>query len=130
MSRVEMQDFSFEQLADFVRKWTLLSNDKQISLDTQFERDLGITGEDGIELLEAVQERYGIEFTSESFRLEFNEYVFHSEGFELFPIFFQSLFGKPMPEVRSFTVGELYEAVLKELDKVLPAESPEHEAPP
>jgi hypothetical protein len=108
----------------------LLRNDKQISLDTQFERDLGITGDDGIELLEAVQERYGIEFTSESFRLEFNEYVFHSEGFELFPIFFQSLFGKPMPEVRSFTVGELYEAVLKELDKVLPAESPEHEAPP
>jgi acyl carrier protein len=130
MSRVEMQDFSFEQLADFVRKWALLRNDKQISLDTQFERDLGITGDDGIELLEALQERYGIEFTSESFGLESNEYVFHSEGFGLFPIFFQSLFGKPIPEVRSFTVGELYEAVLKELDKVLPAESPRHQAPP
>ncbi|HKD61397.1 MAG TPA: DUF1493 family protein [Terracidiphilus sp.] len=125
-----MQDFSFERLADFVRKWALLRNDKQISLDTQFERDLGITGDDGTELLEAVQERYGIEFTSESFGLEFNEYVFRSEGFELFPIFFQSLFGKPTPEVRSFTVGELYEAVLKELDKVPPAESPRHEAPP
>jgi acyl carrier protein len=106
---------SFEQLAEFIRRECGLRKDKHIDADTQFERDLGITGDDGGELLEAVEKQYQIEFTHESFGLEFNEYLFHSEGFDLSPI--QSLFGRPIPEVRSFTAGELYEAVLKELIK-------------
>ena len=106
---------SFEQLAECIRRECGLPKEKYIDPDTQFERDLGITGDDGEELLEAIERQYQIEFTHESFGLEFNEYLFNSEGFDWSPI--QSLFGRPIPEVRSFTAGELYEGVLKELAK-------------
>ncbi|WP_058187953.1 DUF1493 family protein [Terracidiphilus gabretensis] len=112
---------SFEQLAECIRRECGLRKDKHIDPDTQFERDLGITGDDGGELLEAVEKQYQVEFTHESFGLEFNEYLFNSEGFDAFPVFIQSLFGKPIPEVRSFTVGELHKAVLKEQAKQFPS---------
>ena len=102
---------SFEQLADLIRRECGFRNEKHIAPDTQFERDLGITGDDGGDLIEAVEEQYHIEFSRESFGLEVNEYLFSAEGFP----FIQTIFGNQI--ARSFSAGELYAAVLKELAK-------------
>jgi hypothetical protein len=102
---------NFEEFAELIRQHQGFRQDKRIVPEMQFERDLGITGDDGSEIVDVVAERYGIELTAEFFGLVPNEFLFHSEGFDLVPAFVRSLLRKPEPEVRSFTVGELFEAV-------------------
>jgi hypothetical protein len=118
-----MEDVTFEHLAAFIRKGSQTPQRQHITLDTQCERDLGITGEDGHQLLEAVEKRFDIEFSSEqsglreTFHLGPNEFLFHSEGFELFPQELLSLPGRvSTPTVHPFTVGELYDALKKALE--------------
>ena len=108
-----MDDLSVEEFASFVREHWSVPARKQIAPETQFERDLGLTGDDGLELLKATEKRYGVSLCSDlrqTFHLGSNEYLFHSEG--LFPFALMSLFNKTL-SVRKFTVGELYEAVRK-----------------
>jgi len=113
-----MGDLTFEQFAEFIRKQGAVSRKKQIERETQFERDLGITGDDGGELIEATERQFGVALTSaedglrNTFNLGPNEFLFHAEGFEIFPFEVLSITGRsPTPTVRSFTVGELYDAV-------------------
>lgn len=99
---------SFVDVADFVRGWAMLPTKRLITPDTQFERDLGITGDDGSELLEAAQERFkvNLRYGDKGYRTTFNlgpdEYLFHSEGWYI---------GFTRHSVRSFTVGELCDAI-------------------
>jgi acyl carrier protein len=107
---------SFERLCAIIREECGLEKDEYIAPDTQFERDLGITGDDGEELLDAVARNYGIELTRESFGLQPNEYLFQGEGWDLFGPLIRGLLRRPEPEFRTFTVGELHAAVLDELN--------------
>jgi acyl carrier protein len=52
---------TFNDVADFVRAWGRIPVKRQIDPETQFERDLGITGDDGSELLEAAQKKFGVD---------------------------------------------------------------------
>jgi acyl carrier protein len=114
-----MKSVSFSEFADFVRVWGHLPKNKQIDHETQFERDLGITGDDGSDLLIATEKKFGISLSSEedgyrkTFNLGSHEYLFNSEGFGvvsgLITIFSRST-------VRAFTVGELYSAVKRTLE--------------
>jgi acyl carrier protein len=108
---------SFEELARLIREHQGFRSDKRILPEFQFERDLGVTGDDGVEILDEVQKRFGLEFSDESFGLDHNEYLFHPEGFAPFPFAFQSLFGQATPTVRPFTVGELYSVFKREMEK-------------
>jgi hypothetical protein len=60
-----------------------------ITLKMQLERDLGITGDDSVELLEAAELKFKMKFESdrsdmrESFNLQPNEYLFNAEGWGL-----------------------------------------------
>lgn len=114
-----MGDLTFDEFASFIRDYWHVPNRKAISPETQFERDLGLTGDDGDDLLKATEQRFdvtlGCEETGvrETFNLGPNEYLFHSEGWSLFPSRFTSLFDSIEPTVREFTVGELFEAVRK-----------------
>jgi hypothetical protein len=111
-----MSEPTFDDFANFIREYWRVSNRKIITAETQFERDLGLTGDEGTDLLQATEKRFGVKLCSEkgglreTFNLGPNEYLFHSEGFELFPL---ALFGNAAPKVRKFTVGELFQAVLK-----------------
>ena len=105
---------AFEELADFVRAWAQVPAEQGIQPDTQFERDLGITGDDGSYLLKSVEDRFCIQLSTKeeghrsAFGLGRNEYLFNSEGFpiwELLPFVAKS-------KVRAFTVGELYAAIV------------------
>jgi hypothetical protein len=109
---------SFEELAEFVCDWAGISQRKVIEPNTAFEDDLGITGDDGCELLAATELRFGVCLSTpeHGYKLTFglapNEFLFHSEGFG--PREILGIFGTNCPEVvRRFTVGGLFEAVTK-----------------
>ena len=112
----ERQDPSFERFCEMIREKSGFSQSKLITPDTQFERDLGITGDDGSELLETIERNYHIQFTPGSFSLGPDERLFHDEGWDLF-VPLRILLRKSDPKVRSFTVGDLYAALLNELRK-------------
>jgi hypothetical protein len=101
---------TLEEVAAFVREWAQLSAKKKASPETQFERDPGITGEDGDDLLLATETRFRVSLHSEehtlrqTFNLAPNEYLFHSEDYGV-PFEILSLFS--MPTVRAFTSGAL-----------------------
>jgi hypothetical protein len=110
---------SFEEVADFVRRWASVPAKQPITLHTQLERDLGITGDDGGELLEAAQEHFKVDLADGGYRKIFNlgdnEYLFNSEGFSIGSggTDMITLFTNTNPSVRRFTVGELCEAIGK-----------------
>jgi acyl carrier protein len=112
---------TFSDIADFVRGWASIPPKQQITPDTQFERDLGITGDDGSDLLEAAQKRFRVNLAPDEdgyrtiFGLGPNEYLFNSEGFSIGSggTDMITLFTNTNPSVRAFTVGELYEAIQK-----------------
>jgi acyl carrier protein len=110
---------TFSDIADFVREQARLPAKRQIEPDTQFERDLGITGDDGVELLEAAQKRFKVNLRPDEssyraiFNLRANQYLFNSEGLDLWSggIDIVTLFTDTNPTVRALTVGELFEAI-------------------
>jgi hypothetical protein len=114
-----MDDLTFGEFANCIREYWQVSDRKKVSPETQFERDLGQTGDDGNDLLVATEKRFGVTLCSEetemreTFNLGPNEYLFHSEGWDPFPFRFTSLLNAVEPTVREFTVGELFEAVRK-----------------
>ena len=105
-----MGDVPFSAVADFVRQWCRLSPKLLLKPETQFEFHLGITGDDGCELLEAAEAHFRVDFGSTPgtvFDLRHKEYLFNAEG-NLF-----SLFRKTNTQVRKFTLGDLHEGILK-----------------
>ena len=114
-----MDDLTFDEFAAFTREYWSVANRKRITQETQFERDLGLTGDDGDDLLEATEKRFDVTLCSEetevreTFNLKTNEYLFHSEGggLGMLPFEMTTLFSTTAPTIREFTVGELYEAV-------------------
>ena len=105
--RLNIDDPEFEALAQLIRDFAGLDFSHDIKHSTLFEDDLGITGDDGGELLEAVAQHYNIELATvedgyrKTFGLAKDEFLFHSEGF----------FGGFGEKVHPFTVGELFSAV-------------------
>jgi len=112
---------SFDEFAEFIRQWAGLWRKKRIAPETEFERDLGITGDDGCELLEATEKRFNVTLSSDeqgyrkTFNLGPNEFLFHAEGIGPWPPYPLTIFTAPV--VRAFTVGELYNAVQGALTK-------------
>jgi hypothetical protein len=112
---------SFEELADFIRERAAISRRKPIVPETLFEDDLGITGDDGCELLEATEKHFGVCLSSpeEGYRRTFDlaphEFLFHSEGLGWDLSDIVSLFRpSAIPtSIRAFRVGDLFEAIKK-----------------
>lgn len=104
---------SFAEIEEFVRRHQRIPASTLITPETQFERDLGITGDDGSELLVDAETYFNVSFdtdahTSEDiFKLADNEFLFHGEGV----VWPSSIFSRYT--VRSFSVGELHEAISK-----------------
>ena len=94
---------------------------KTIDGTSRVEEDLHICGDDGVELLEACEKAFSISFDTEdnSFRNRFslaeNEYLFTSEGFDLFCLgrFIDWLRGMPKPVIRDVTVGKLHRVIVE-----------------
>ena len=115
MNREVSVEPTLQQVIDFVREF---SGDAKsvITEETRLEADLGITGDDGVELLEEAEKRFGVSFVTEersfkeTFGLGENEYLFNAEGVDLLGA--RRLVGwirnEPRCVVRDLTVGELW----------------------
>ncbi|MDI9220846.1 hypothetical protein QMZ30_08030 [Pantoea sp. EA-12] len=111
---------TLQQVIDFVRE---ISGDVKsvITEETRLEADLGIAGDDGVELLEEAEKRFGVLFVTEersfkeTFGLGENEYLFTAEGLDLFGV--GRLIGwlgrEPRTVVRDLTVGELWRVLVE-----------------
>lgn len=96
-----------------------------IDENSWLEKDLGITGDDGVELLEEAENVFGVSFSAEedgfreAFSLKENEYLFHSEGIDFFGIVYlcRRLRGIPAPVVRDLTVGQLHSALVESCNR-------------
>jgi hypothetical protein len=112
---------SFDEFTGFIRSQTRTPQRKLITPATRFDDDLGVTGDDGVDLLKAVELEYDVSFESdersfrETFNLKPNEYLFGAEGGPTLLGHFAmtTIFGSAPDTVRPFTVGELYETVLR-----------------
>ena len=110
---------SFDEVVAFVRESRRIRKDRSITPETRLEADLGITGDDGVDLLEEAEKHFKLRLTSdehgvrETFNLKPNEYLFESEGFDPLGIttLIRWLRGEPRPVVRDLTVGELHKAL-------------------
>ena len=110
---------SFEEFANFIRKWAAIPERMKIAPETLFEDDLGITGDDGCELLEEIERHFAFRLSSsehgyrQTFDLPPNEFLFNSEGFGPSPSGIVSLFDPSAihSSIRPFSVGELFNAV-------------------
>ena len=96
-----------------------------IHQNTFLEADLGITGDDGVELLDKAEKTFRVDMSSaegfnNAFALRENEYLFNSEGLDLLGIcrFFQWLRGIPNAVIRDLTVGQLHRALVTARDSV------------
>jgi len=108
-----MKEPSFEELGELIREQCGFKACERIEPETQFERDLGVTGDDGCELLEAVEKRFGVTLTRETFNLRPNEFLF---GPEASLGDFITLFKIRKSKLRPFSVGEIHEAIRKEMN--------------
>lgn len=119
---------SFQEFADFIREFAGISARKEIVPETLFENDLGITGDDGCDLLEATEKHFGVGLSSpedgyrRTFDLAPQEFLFHSEGLGWGLSDIITLF-RPPPSIRAFTVGDLFEAVRKAPTKPIKRDS-------
>ncbi|MFZ4833610.1 hypothetical protein [Rouxiella sp. Mn2063] len=110
---------SLVQVIEFVRDFSSHRR-TPINEDTYLEADLGITGDDGSELLEEIAQAFGVILCTEedgyrtTFGLQENEYLFQSEGFDLFCInrFIDWLRGVPRPIIRDLSIGQLHRALV------------------
>ena len=107
-----MGSLSFEEFADFIRSQCGFSRKKNITLECRFEDDLGVTGDDGADLLKATEKHFKVELSDaehgyrKTFDLGPDEFLFNSEGLFRLPV-----------SVREFKVGDLYQAVRKAQNK-------------
>jgi hypothetical protein len=115
-----MPEPSLLDVANFVRAWTGMSKKFVVRSETRLEADLGVTGDDGEELLKAIAKEFSVALANPddgyrtTFSLSPNEYLFSSEGFDLLGI--GSLIGQggtPNYFVRDLTVGQLHTAIVR-----------------
>jgi hypothetical protein len=67
-----MDTLSFTEFVEFVRQWARLSENTPIAPETELEKHLGISGDDGRELLQAVEKRFNVTLFS-PIALNYNE---------------------------------------------------------
>lgn len=105
-----------------IRESQCIGEAKAITDATLLERDLGITGDDGSELLEDLEKRFAVSFAGadgtlrEAFGLEKDEYLFHSEGFNPL-LMVANLFGFSIEKVKPLSVGQLHHVILERKGK-------------
>ena len=102
---------SIDELVQFIRYEMSISDRVPITEDSMLESDLGITGDDGVDLINAIEKAFDIVIfdsgkpTYNVFNLKENEYLFHSEGWDFW--------GLIQCTVKPISVGDLHQAIVK-----------------
>ena len=104
---------SLEEVIEFVRAHTRTG--QPLSAGTRLEEDVGVAGDDGVELLEAAERHFGLSISEsetgirETLGMGPNEYLFTAEGLDLLgtTVLIRWLRNEPRPVVRDLTIEEL-----------------------
>ena len=111
---------SFSEVAEFVCNFAVLGSARIITPQTRLDADLGVTGDDGSDLLSQAARHFNSRLAGSdgyitTFGLAPNEYLFHSEGIDLLGIgaLADRLLRRPKFVVRDLTVGELHDAICR-----------------
>jgi acyl carrier protein len=104
-----MPNVSFDEVADLVADFSGAARSR-ITPSSRVESDLGITGDDGVELLQALAARFGTNFNRPDHS---GRYLFGSEGHALLTNGVRYLLGRPKSKVIPITVGDLHLAVVR-----------------
>jgi len=111
-------EIQFDDVVSVIRANNGIPERTPILAESRLEDDLGITGDDGCELLEELERKFNIVFSDgngslrKTFNLAEDEFLFHSEGADLWR-WIAGLFGKDVEKVRPLTVGELHRVVVE-----------------
>src|SRR5262245_19362155 len=103
---------SLLEFIDFIRETQRIPRSKEVLESSYLEKDLGITGDDGCELLEEIERRFKVSFNPTVLGLRDGQYLFHSEGGKILQLI-ASVLGRDFENVKSITVGELYRATCR-----------------
>ncbi|HLA62812.1 MAG TPA: hypothetical protein VK610_00175 [Rhodothermales bacterium] len=105
---------SFDAVANFVRTFHGISPRRVLLPRTRIEADLGITGDDGDDLLDAAERHFGVALRMPKlFGLGPDEVLFGpEEAFDPFRFLFHRIAGEPRGVVRDLTLEQLHRAVL------------------
>ncbi len=112
---------TLQDIERFVRDFAGLGAGQSVTPQTRLDADLGITGDDGDDLLKAAAEHFGAKLADpihgyrETFSLAENEYLFHAEGFDLLgvSVLVRAVSNKPKPRIRDLTLAELHDAIIR-----------------
>ena len=111
---------SFAETVEFVRRFSGHGCKTIVAVDTRLDADLGITGDDGSDLLEEAARYFGADLAShDGYRTTFglgpSEYLFHAEGLDLVGVgkVMDWIFGRTRPVARDLTVRQLHEAICR-----------------
>jgi hypothetical protein len=112
---------SLQDVELFVRDFARLRASYVLHPQTRLDADLGITGDDGDELLQRASKHFGVSLANpthgyrETFSLAEDEFLFHGEGHDLLGIsrLLQRLLKVPPQKVRDLTIAELHDAILR-----------------
>jgi len=117
---------SLPDVIAFVREHHGISDRVPIDAETRLDADLGITGDDGDDLLRDVATHYQVTLCNETsgyrdtFELGADEYLFNSEGGSLFGIgpligwIFRGFRERPPAVVVDLTLGRLHSVVVRQ----------------
>lgn len=100
-------ELTLENLISFIKKERY--EDNEILPQNTLLTDLGIDGDDAVELLMNFQKNFNVSFES----FNFNNY-FYGEGFSFFSFstIFKTLLGKPREIKHELTIQELYDYMI------------------
>ena len=112
---------TFHEVELFVRDFAGLRPGTRLMPSTRLDADLGITGDDGDELLKAASKHFSVALADPvhgyraTFGLGQDEHLFHDEGLDLLGAgaFIRWLTGASRVRVRDVTVQALHEAILR-----------------
>lgn len=112
------KELTLENLNSVIRELQGIPSKILIDENTLVENELGLTGDDGDEVLQEIEKVFELSFKGkdgslrEFFGLKDNEYLFHSEGFDILGVF-KKLFGINNESIKPFIVGELFKGALR-----------------
>lgn len=112
---------TFQEVETFVRHFAGLRQNHVVEPASRLEADLGITGDEGDDLLQGASRQFGVQLADpvlgyrSTFGLAHDEYLFHGEGLDLLGIgaIIRWIRKEPRPRVRDLTMAELHNAILR-----------------
>lgn len=106
-NHIAVENLSIGNLIAIIREFHAISDKTEILAHSLIEADLGVTGDDGSELLAHLEETFKVNFELSDFDLKIAQYLFQSEGFNLF----SASFSDEMANKKDISVNCLHKAI-------------------